>query len=102
MRNPTYTFSSSSVVVVSQEQVSSSVHGEVVIFNLKSGSYYGLNPVGAFIWSLMQEPKTVDTIFTSLLQEYEVDPEVCDRELRLLLTDLATAGLIEVKNQAAV
>lgn len=94
--------SEDSTVVAVKEQVCADLAGEAVILNLKSGVYYGLNEVGARIWQLIQEPRTVTTIGDVLLEEYEVEPECCNRELLALLRELAAIGLIEVKHEAAI
>ena len=84
------------LVCVSKNQVSSEVRGEAVILNLADGTYYGLNPIGAHIWNLIQKPKSVAAIQAILLAEYDVEVEVCHRELLALLQELAKRGLIEV------
>ncbi|NEO81208.1 PqqD family peptide modification chaperone [Moorena sp. SIO4G3] len=94
------TISQSSIVVAAQEQLSSDIGGEAIILDIKSGVYYGLNTVGASIWNLIQEPKTLDEIRNALLAEYEVEPEKCDRDLLTLLQEFAAVGLIEVKDEA--
>jgi hypothetical protein len=91
--------SGTSLVEVNQNQVSSDLAGEAVILNLQSGTYYGLNAVGALIWNLIQSPITVDQIRAALLKEYEVEPEVCDRDLQMLLEDLQSVGLIEITHE---
>jgi len=90
----------SSVVAV-KEQVSSDLAGEAVILNLKSGVYHNLNAVGASIWNLIQEPRTVNEIRDALLVEYDVESEQCEYELLALLQQLEAGGLIEVSNEAA-
>ena len=97
-----YTLSNDSIIVASKEQVSSELSGEAVILDLKSGVYYGLNEVGASIWTLLQQPKTVGEIQKAILEEYAVEPEQCDRDIHALLQDLAAQGLIEVQNEALV
>jgi hypothetical protein len=92
---------SSTVVVASTDQVSSDLAGESVILNLKSGTYFGLNEVGSTIWSLIQEPKSVEEICQMILQEYDVDPQTCEREVQSLLNDLLTAQLIEIRHAGA-
>ncbi|NEO97792.1 MAG: lasso peptide biosynthesis PqqD family chaperone [Symploca sp. SIO2E9] len=92
--------SKSSTVVAVKEQVSSDLEGESVILNFKSGTYYGLNTVGSSIWNLIQEPKTVSEVREAILEEYEVEPEQCEREILELLQQLAAKELIEVKNEA--
>ena len=90
--------SGSSTVVAAKDQVSSDLGGEVAILDLKAGVYYGLDAVGARNWSLIQEPRTVNEIRIILLEEYEVEPERCERDLLVLLKRLASEGLIEVED----
>lgn len=94
--------SKSSTVVAVREQVSSDLAEESVILNLKSGVYYGLNAVGAWIWNQIQNPQTVNALQEGMLGKYNVDPELCERDLFSLLQDLIAAELIEVQNEAAV
>ena len=75
-------------VVAAKEQVSSDLAGEAVILDLKSGVYYGLNPVGASIWNLIQEPRTINEVRDAILAQYEVEPEQCDRDIKALLEEL--------------
>ena len=89
--------SGDSTVVAAKDQVSSDLGGEVAILDLKAGVYYGLDAVGARIWSLIQEPRTVNEIRDILLEEYEVEPERCERDLLALLQRLADEGIIEVE-----
>jgi Coenzyme PQQ synthesis protein D (PqqD) len=91
------TISDHSVVVVTKHQVSCDLAGEAAILNIKSGVYYGLNPVGARIWNLMQEPRKVAEIQNEITNEYEVEPERCARDLAALLEKLFAEGLIEVR-----
>ncbi len=91
--------SESSLVVAVKDQISSDLGGESVILNLQSGVYHGLNEVGARVWNLIVEPKQVKQIRQTLVQEYEVEPEVCTRDLLRLLDELQAAGLIEVRNE---
>jgi hypothetical protein len=89
--------SNRSVIATVKHQVSCDLAGEVVILNMKDGFYYGLNGVGARIWSLLEEPRRVADIQETLLDEYEVDPQVCETHLMALLKDLAAHGLVEIK-----
>lgn len=75
-------------------QVSCTVEGETVILNLADGRYYGLEPVGARIWELIQEPHTLSEIVTTLTGEYEISPEDCQRDVEAFLDRLAAQKLI--------
>jgi hypothetical protein len=90
-----------SVVRASQEQVSCDMAGEAAILDLKSGQYYGLNAVGARIWSLIQEPKRVEEILAALLEEFETDAERCETDLLTMLEQLNAKKLIEVRDGTA-
>jgi len=89
-----------SMVVVSGELVSANLDGEVVILGFKSGSYYSLDQVGAFVWDLLQKPQKVSAIRDSILNEYDIDLQRCEQDLFDLLNDLAGKGLIEIKADA--
>lgn len=93
MPNPISRFSN---VVAVKHQVSCDLSDEVVVLNLRDGVYYGMNAVGARIWNLVQEPKSVDEIHRSLLEEYEIDPLGCERQVEALLGELSAHGLIEI------
>ena len=68
-------------VVVSKDQVSCDLAGEAAILGLKNGVYYGLDPVGARIWSLIQVPVVVSAVRDAIVQEYDVEAERCERDL---------------------
>ena len=89
-----------STVEAAGNQVSSDLGGEVAILNLKSGVFYDLDNVGARIWSLIQRPRTVTEIRDVLLEEYDVEPERCERDLLVLLDQLTAEGLIKVHDDA--
>ena len=86
----------STKIVASQDQVSCDLGGEAAMLHMKSGVYYGLNSVGARIWSLIQEPRTFEEIRETLLAEYEVDAVRLDADLRVHLAELAEQQLIEI------
>jgi hypothetical protein len=92
------TISDRSVVVAAKDQVSCDLAGEAAILNIKSGVYYGLDPVGARIWTLVQEPRKVAEIQTAIAEEYDVEPERCAQDLAGLLEKLLEEGLIEVRD----
>ena len=87
----------SSVIHVTKDAVHCDVEDEVVILGLKDGVYYGLNPVGAFIWDLIQESKTVAEIRDAVLDEYNVPEKVCENDLMELLAELLDNGLVEIE-----
>ena len=87
--------------MASTDQVSCDLAGEAAILNLKNSVYYGLDTVGARIWTLVQEPITVGAVRDAMLREYDVEPERCERDLIDLLQKLAAEGLIAINSAAA-
>jgi Coenzyme PQQ synthesis protein D (PqqD) len=85
------------VVVAAKDQVSCDLGGESAILSLKNGVYYSLDPVGARVWKLIEQPCTVRAVRDALLEEYEVEAERCENDLQELLGRLLSEGLIEVR-----
>ena len=88
--------SETSKVAVSKSQISTDLGGEAVILTLDSGRYFSLNDVGSRVWDLIQEPMSVSDICDAILEEYEVDPTRCMRDIFAILESLASEGLVEV------
>ena len=84
-------------IVAIAEQASVDLDDEAAILNLKTGVYFGLNEVGAWIWKLIQQPRTVAAVRAALLDEFEVTPEQAEADLQALLGELAQHHLIETR-----
>ena len=69
---------------------------ETVILDLGSGTYFGLDAVGARMWQGLSEGQTLAEICTALLAEYEVSPEELERDLLSLAEELRAKQLISV------
>lgn len=68
--------------------------GEKVMVDFESGKYFLLKGVGNDIWDLIQEEMTVGEIVHKLLEEYEVDEDVCTASVVEFLQKLKESGLI--------
>jgi len=84
------------IVRQSQHQVSCNLDNEVAILELQAALYFGLNDVGAHIWQLLQEPRSVDGICDSVAEHYDVDPATCRTDVLRFLERMRDAGLIDV------
>lgn len=97
MTAPPAGLSAASVVVASEDQVSTELDGQAVILNLADGVYYGLDPIGARVWAMITEPRPVSELRDAIVQAYEVDADTALSDLLDLLGDLAERGLVEVR-----
>jgi len=83
-------------IVASREQVSCALGEDVAILNLKNGVYYGLDPMGARIWNLLQQPRTLAELRDILINEYDVDAARLELDIEELLSQLADNQLVEI------
>lgn len=74
------------------------VDGEMVLLNLKSEQYFGLDSVGAdMVTRLTQMPRR--QAVATLQHDYEVEPGVLESDLDALVTSLVEVGLLEPVQQ---
>lgn len=86
----------SSIVVGADDNLSCDLQGEAVVLNLQSGTYFGLNPLGARIWELIKKPTMVSDVLRDLLKEYSVDEDECKTDLLTFLCQLEQQKLLKV------
>jgi Coenzyme PQQ synthesis protein D (PqqD) len=95
------TYTDVSIVRRAVDQVSCDMAGEAIVLNMKSGVYFGMEQVAALIWNLVEKPRSVAEIRDAIMKEYEVDDDTCEKDLKLFLDHLQSAGLIEIDNNEA-
>ena len=81
-------------LTISPNAVARQVGDETVIIHLVSGTYFGLDAVGARIWQLMGEGKSLNEICDVVLDEYEVSREDLERDIAGLIKDLVAHDLV--------
>jgi hypothetical protein len=74
------------------------VDGEVVLLNVGTGQYFGLDPVGSQVWILLQTagPKgaSLETLCALVTTRFDVDLPTADRDLTALVNDLLAQQLL--------
>lgn len=86
------------IVRVSPQVISQEISGETVILDLDSEYYFGLDAVGTRIWQLIRESADLHTIYTILLDEYEVDEARLRSDLEALIADACARGLLTLQD----
>ena len=69
---------------------------EAVILDLRSGTYFGLDPVGTRMWSLLAQYGCIRPAYEVLVEEYDVSEQRLQQDLLDLVEKLATHGLLQV------
>lgn len=90
-----------SVVCRNAEILGTGVGIDLVMMDVEKGYYYGLDGIGRRIWEAMAEPIQVDTLCRSLADHYDVDVEVCLRDVLSFLEQLRERGLVGVQQAAS-
>jgi len=83
-------------VVATERQLSTVLGDEAIILGLDDSMYYGLTGTGARIWELLQAPRTVEEILTTITAEFEVDRQRAGADLDALLANLQSRGLVAI------
>ncbi|MEK0316238.1 lasso peptide biosynthesis PqqD family chaperone [Cohnella sp. 56] len=86
------------LVVRSEGNMVSDMNGERVMFNAGTGKYYNLGRIGGRIWDLIASPVGIHRLVDELTAEYEIEREVCEREVGVFLRQLYRESLIEVRS----
>lgn len=82
------------------ELIETEVDGELVALHVDNGTCYGFNGTATRIWALIEQPRRLSELKEELTREFDVDPEVCERQLRDLLKELEGDGLVELSPAA--
>ena len=84
-------------VIFAETVFAQEVDGEMVLLDMESENYFGLDEVGTAIWQAMQEKETLKEVFEVLLDQYEVEEEMLEHDLSDFVGKLVESGLVEVQ-----
>jgi len=74
------------------------VDGEMVLLDINTENYFGLDDVGTSIWQAMQESETLQEVLNVLLEQYDVDEAVLKKDLLAFVGKLEESGLVTILN----
>lgn len=79
----------------------SPIDRDILALDEISGRCYSLNEVSGQIWQWLETPQLISDLCARLLEIYEVDGDICAREVLAVLEGLKEVGLVEVITDAA-
>ena len=82
-------------IITNENVVSKTVQNEEILLHLETGVYFGLNPVGTFLWEKIKSGVSVTGLEQALAENYGVDVEVAKKDVEDLLTDLRNHKIIQ-------
>lgn len=76
----------------------SDLHGELVLLNFETETYYGLDAVGARMWAVLEQAPTLEDGVQTLLGEYDVEEERLRGDVQALVGKLVDGGLVGLRD----
>ena len=77
------------------------LQGEMVLLNLKTGVYFGLDAIGTAVWRLLEGGRSVGELLDALVAEYEVAERRCEADLVEFLGALRDNALVSLDDPPA-
>lgn len=84
-------------VTIPPQVLVNKIDDELVILDLASNTYFGLNSVGAHIWSFLSEGKTLAETCHQMLNKYAVAPNEIERDVVNLTNELLSKNLVQLQ-----
>lgn len=80
--------------VISQDVLCQELDGEMVILDMKSGQYFGIDTIGCEIWKMLEKKFCFEEIVNELLIRYDVSPDMCCQHVYSFVDKLQSNNLI--------
>lgn len=74
--------------------VQSKIGEEVVMLDMESGFYFGLNSVASVIWGLLAEEIGFEKLIDQLMAQFNVERSVCEADTQELLDQMLDKNII--------
>jgi hypothetical protein len=92
------------IFVRSQSVVSRRVAGETLIVPVRGkvgdlASIYSFNQTGSLIWQSLESPKGLAELVGVVEQEYAINHEQANRDVKQFLNDMLSADLVQIREQ---
>src|SRR5215831_13020646 len=84
----------------STEVLVSRLGEEMVMLDLTSERYFGLDSVGTAFWEALTTTPSAGAAVDALLGLYDVDREIVEQDVSRMIAQLAEEGLLEVSDDA--
>ena len=82
------------------DSIATEIDGEVVVMSIATGRTFGLDRRASRIWTLLEQPRTIDGIVEGLLKYYETSVEKCRADVIEFVGELVTNQLATTEQAA--
>lgn len=77
--------------------LSNTLGEEIVMMNMNTGDYIGINKVGSDIWNIIKEPISIKELIEKVLEIYDVSEQQCTAAVEEFLQKIEQHGMLLVK-----
>jgi len=81
------------IIRFSDSVFSQEIDGEMVLLDMQSEQYFGLDAVGAEIWKLLETGKSVGQVHAAMLEAYDADPQTLLTDIMNFIASLLDSNL---------
>ena len=67
---------------------------QIVMMDVESGRYLGLDDIGSVIWQRLETPRTFGDLIDGLTADYDADRSIIADDVRKLLLDMAAHDVV--------
>ena len=85
----------SSKYIQNKKVIQSKIGDEVVMLDMDSGFYFGLNSVASIIWGMLEKAISFEEVINELMKEYNVDRQTCEKDTRSFWDQLLERNIIK-------
>ena len=101
------TMADEQLFVRSRTVVSRVVGGETLIVPIRGkvgdlASIYSFNETGSLVWKLLETRRTFAELVVAVAQEYNVELQRAEQDVKQFVEDMLFVGLVEVPNSVTV
>lgn len=84
-------------IIFSDTVVTQEVDEEIIILDMNTENYFGLNKIGSVIWQVIKEKPVLNEVYETLLERYDVESEVLMADLENFVEKLLKSGLAKTE-----
>ena len=81
--------------IQNKKVIQSKIGDEVVMLDMDSGFYFGLNSVASIIWGMLEKATSFEEVINELMKEYNVDRQTCENDTRSFWNQLLERNIIK-------
>ncbi|MDR7079104.1 hypothetical protein J2Y03_004161 [Neobacillus niacini] len=82
------------IIVQNPGNIISDMDGETVMMSIDNGKYYNLGVIGGYIWGNIEEPISIKSLISKIINEFNVEASECKKDVLAFLEQLLDEKII--------